>query len=446
MPAQSISACLSRRGARAAARGLALAGLLACGAAPALAADGASRPADHIVAVVNQELVTHAEVEQRLAVARAEAARSGVRVPAEDALRRRIVEGLIDERAQLTHARDSGLKVDDPELDRAVSNVALQNRLSLPQLRERLQQAGIDFQRFRANLRDQLLLERVREREVQSRIKVSDSEIDAMLAGRSSGVAPPDFNVAQLLVSVPEGADDAVVAERRAIAERALARAKGGEDFGRLVAELSDGTKDNGGSLGLRTADRLPDLFVQAVGPLRSGEVAPQLVKSGAGFHVLKLLERREGGLVVTQTRARHILLRTSEQLPQPAAIARLAEMKLQIAAGQANFAQLARENSEDGSAAQGGDLGWASPGQFVPEFDEAMKNLEPEQISDPVVSRFGVHLIQVVERRQQPVDRKQQREIARNVLRERKFDTAYQEWAREVRARAYVERREAPQ
>ena len=442
MPARSFPARLPRHAAAA----LVLAAALSAGAAPAPAAGGGPRPADHIVAVVNQELVTHAEVQQRVAAARAEAERAGARLPPDDELRRKVLDVMIDERAQLTYARDSGLKVEDPELDRAVTSVAVQNRLTVPQLRERLQAEGVDFQRFRANVRDQILLERVREREVQSRIKVSDAEIDALLAGRSSGVAPPDFNIAQVLVSVPENAGEAEVAERRAIAERALARAKAGEDFAKLVGELSDGAKDNGGALGLRAADRLPDLFVNAVGSLRAGEVAPQLVKSGAGFHVLKLLERRDGGLMVTQTHARHILLRTSAQLPQPAAIARLAEMKQRIASGQATFAQLARDNSEDGSAAQGGDLGWASPGQFVPEFEEAMRKLEPEQVSDPVVSRFGVHLIQVVERRQQPVDRKQQREIARNVLRERKFDAAYQEWAREIRARAYVEMREPPQ
>ena len=435
-----ISSRLLRRGAL----GL-CAALLAAGGASAQTASTSPRLADHIVAVVNQELVTNAEVQQRVAAARAEAARAGARLPSDDQLRRQVLESMIDERAQLTHARDSGLHVEDPELDRAVANVAQQNRLTLPQLRERLQREGIDFQRFRSNIRDQILLERVREREVQSRIKISDGEIDTLLAGRASGVAPPDYNVAQLLVSVPESAGEAEVAERRAIAEKALARAKSGDDFAKLVGELSDGAKDNGGALGLRSADRLPDLFVVAVTPLRAGDVAPQLVKSGAGFHVLKLLERRDGGLMVTQTHARHILLRTSEQLPQPAAIARLAEMKQQIVNGQASFTQLARDNSEDGSAAQGGELGWASPGQFVPEFEEAMRQLEPLQVSDPVVSRFGVHLIQVVERRQQPVDRKQQRDIARNVLRERKFDTAYKEWSREVRARAYVEMREPP-
>jgi peptidyl-prolyl cis-trans isomerase SurA len=436
-----LSIRLLRRGAL----GVCAALLAAGGASAQPASAPPPRLADHIVAVVNQELVTNAEVQQRVAAARAEAARAGARLPSDDQLRRQVLESMIDERAQLTHARDSGLHVEDPELDRAVANVAQQNRLTLPQLRERLQREGIDFQRFRSNIRDQILLERVREREVQSRIKISDGEIDTLLAGRASGVAPPDYNVAQLLVSVPEAAGEAEVAERRAIAEKALARAKSGDDFAKLVGELSDGAKDNGGALGLRSADRLPDLFVVAVTPLRAGDVAPQLVKSGAGFHVLKLLERRDGGLMVTQTHARHILLRTSEQLPQPAAIARLAEMKQQIVNGQASFTQLARDNSEDGSAAQGGELGWASPGQFVPEFEEAMRRLEPMQVSDPIVSRFGVHLIQVVERRQQPVDRKQQRDIARNVLRERKFDTAYKEWSREVRARAYVEMREPP-
>jgi len=440
MPVSLLSNRLLRRGAL----GL-CAALMAAGGASGQTAGTAPRLADHIVAVVNQELVTNAEVQQRVAAARAEAARAGARLPSDDQLRRQVLESMIDERAQLTHARDSGLHVEDPELDRAVANVAQQNRLTLPQLRERLQREGIDFQRFRSNIRDQILLERVREREVQSRIKISDGEIDTLLAGRASGVAPPDYNVAQLLVSVPESAGEAEVAERRAIAEKALARAKSGDDFAKLVGELSDGAKDNGGALGLRSADRLPDLFVVAVTPLRAGDVAPQLVKSGAGFHVLKLLERRDGGLMVTQTHARHILLRTSEQLPQPAAIARLAEMKQQIVNGQASFTQLARDNSEDGSAAQGGDLGWTAPGSFVPEFEEAMTALPVGGISDPVTTRFGLHLIQVVDRRQTTVDIRQLREQARNILREQKFEAAFAEWMRDLRGRAYIEYRDPP-
>jgi peptidyl-prolyl cis-trans isomerase SurA len=435
-------------------RGVLAFGLIAAGLAmgvPALAqplqAPGsAARSADYIVAVVNQELVTNSEVQQRLAAIRREAAQSGARLPPDDELRREVLDAMIDERAQLTHARDSGMRVDDAELDRAVNNVAAQNRITPAQLRERLQREGIDLTRFRNNVRDQILLERVREREVNSRIRISDAAIDDVLASRASGAAPPEYNVAQLLIAVPEGATEAEVTERRTTAEQALARARAGEDFAKLVGELSSGPKEQGGALGLRPADRLPELFVTAVSPLRAGQVAGQVLRSGAGFHVLKLIERREGGMRVTQTRARHILLRPSSQLSQAAAIERLMEFKQQVASGAATFAQLARQNSEDGSASQGGELGWASPGQFVPEFEDAMKGLQPDQISDPVVSRFGVHLIQVLERRTQAVDRKQQREIARNMLRERKFEAAYLDWSREVRARAYVEMREPPQ
>ena len=426
---------------------LALAALLAAGSAAAqpLRADPA-RAADYIVAVVNQELVTNAEVQQRMAAFKREAGQGGAALPADDVLKREMLETMINERAQLGHARDSGLRIEESELDRAVGAIAAQNRVTLAQLREQLQRSGVDYTRFRSNIREQMLLERVRERDVNARIRITDAEIDALLATRGSGAAPPEFNVAQILIAVPEGAAEAELEARRARAEQALARARAGEDFAKLVAELSDGAKEQGGALGLRTAERLPDLFVEAVTPLRGGSVAPQLLRSGAGFHVLKLVERRDGGMMVTQTRARHILLRTSAQRSQADAIARLTELRQQVVASGANFAVLARQNSEDGSAPQGGELGWASPGQFVSEFEEAMKGLAPNEVSQPVVSRFGVHLIQVLERRQQAVDRKQQRDIARNMLREQKFEAAYLDWARDIRARAYVELREPPQ
>ena len=433
-----------------------LCGLLVLGAAaPWLATStahaqaaraSAPRSADYIVAIVNQELVTNGEMQLRLANVKREAAQNGSKLPDDEELRRQLLEAMIDERAQLSSARDSGLRIEESEIDRTVTNVAVQNRITLVELRERLRREGIDFTRFRTNLKEQLLLERVREREVRNRIKVSDSEVDALLASRASGATPAEYNVAQVLIAVPDGASEADVDARRLVAEKALARARAGEDFARLVAELSAGPKDQDGAIGLRAADRLPDLFAEAVRDLRTGALVPQVLRSGAGFHVLKLIERRDGGMVVEQTRARHILLRAGPQLSQAAAVARLAEFKQQIEAGRAMFAQLARDNSEDGSAPQGGDLGWAAPGQFVPEFEEAMKALAPNQISAPLVSRFGVHLIQVLERRSVPVDRKQQREIARNVLREQKFEEAYADWSREVRARAYVEMREPPQ
>jgi len=417
-------------------------------AQPATPARTAPRPGDYILAIVNQELVTAGELDQRIARVRANAARTGAKLPPDAELRQQLLDALIEERVQVTYARDSGQRLDDVELDRAVANVALQNQVTMAQLRQRLAAEGIDFARFRNNVRDQLLVERVREREVQARIRITDAEIDAVLdKQRAQAGASVEYNIAQILVTVPDGATDAVVAQRRARAEAAVARVKAGESFEAVAREVSeDANRAQGGVIGLRPADRLPDLFVTRVRGLKAGELAPELLRTGAGFHVLKLVERHEAGAFsITQTRARHILLRLSAQLSQDAAIRRLSEFKRQIQAGGKTFEQLARDNSEDGSAAQGGDLGWASPGQFVPEFEETMNALPIGGISDPIVSRFGVHLIQVTERRQMALDAKQQREQARNVLREQKFEQAYSDWLRELRARAYIEMREPP-
>ncbi|HUP05905.1 MAG TPA: peptidylprolyl isomerase [Caldimonas sp.] len=419
--------------------------------APALQAQTAARAprnGDYIVAVVNQELVTAAEVDQRLARVRAEAERNRQTLPAPAVLRQQVLDQLIDERVQVTNARDVGVKIDEAELDRAVNNVAVQNQMTLAQLRQRLRQEGIEFSKFRDNVRDQLMVERTREREVLPRIRVTDAEVDAFLEQRRAAVGMVEqLNLAQILVTVPENASDAVVAERRARAEAARARVRAGEDFAKVAREVSeDGNRAEGGVIGLKPADRLPDVFVTAVKNLRPGEVTPQLLRSGAGFHVLKLIERRAGGdFTLPQTHVRHILLRISERLPQDAAIRRLEQIKRTIVAGNKTFEQAARENSEDGSASLGGDIGWVQPGSVVPEFEEVLNALPPGGISDPVVSRFGVHLIQVLERREVTLDLKQQREQARNILREQKFEPAYLEWTRELRARAYVELREPP-
>jgi peptidyl-prolyl cis-trans isomerase SurA len=406
------------------------------------------RTADYIVAVVNQELVTNGELEQRLARVRDQAARTGAKLPPAAELRQQLLDALIDERVQVTYARDNGTRVDDAELDRAVVNVAQQNQITMAQLRQRLAAEGMDYGRFRNNIRDQMMIERVREREVQARIRVTESEIEAFLdKQRARAGAATEYNIAQILVTVPEGATVTEAAQRRARFDAALARVRAGESFEAVAREVSeDANKAQGGVIGLRQADRLPDVFVEQVRNLKPGEIAPTELRTSAGFHALKLIERREAGaFAVTQTRARHILLRTSPQLNQEAAIRRLAEFKRQIVSGGKGFEQMARENSQDGSAPQGGELGWASPGQFVPEFEEAMNALPINGISDPLVSRFGVHLIQVLERRQTTLDAKQQREQARNILREQKFDQAYVEWLRDLRARAYVEMREPP-
>jgi peptidyl-prolyl cis-trans isomerase SurA len=283
-------------------------------------------------------------------------------------------------------------------------------------------------------------------------VKVSDLDVDEYIRQQQQSgpdLAREEFKLAHILIAVPENATEAQIAKLHERAERVLERARSGEDFAKLAAEFSDapGAAQTGGVVGLRTADRLPPLFVQAVQKLPDGGIS-DIVRSGAGFHVIKVIERRGGGLpgpTVVQTHARHILLRPSAQLSEAAAVQRLADFKRRVQAGQADFAQLAREFSQDTSAHNGGDLGWVNPGVFVPEFEEAVNALAPGQIADPVISRFGVHLIQLVGRRQATLTQREQREIARNLLREKKLDELYARWAQDVRGRAYVELREPP-
>lgn len=406
------------------------------------------RNGDYIAAVVNQELVTAGEVERRIERALAEFSRAGGRAPNTEELRKQALDSLIEERAIITSAREVGMKVDEAELDRAVQSIAAQNQVTLDALRERLRSDGIEYPRFRANLRDQIMIERLREREVYGRIKISEEDIDRVLdQQRQQARASAEINLAQILVTVPEGADPATLEARKQRAEVALARVRAGEAFDVVAREVSeDGNREKGGEIGLRPAARLPDVFVEAAQNLKVGEVAPALLRSGAGFHVLKLLDRKEAQVGrITQTRARHVLLRTSPQLTAEVASKRLSEYKRDIEAQKRSFEDVARQHSEDGSAASGGDLGWFSPGTMVPEFEVAMTPLATNGISEPVVSRFGVHLIQVLERRDVNVETKQLREQARNVLREQKFEQTYLDWAKELRSKAYIEMREPP-
>jgi peptidyl-prolyl cis-trans isomerase SurA len=405
------------------------------------------QPGDYIAAVVNQDIVAASEVIQRTEKFRQDAKQRGEAMPDPSALHKQALESMIEERVLVTNARESGAKVDEAELDRVVANVAAQNKLTMDQLRQRLKEDGMDYRRFRENLRDQLMTERVREREVQSRIRVTDGDIDKYLEDRRAALANGgQLNLAQILVTVPEGANPTTLAERRARAEAALARVKGGEDFAKVAREISeDGNKERGGEIGARPADRLPDVFVEAVKGLTSGQISPVLLRTGAGFHVLKVIERGGASSLtsITQTHARHVLLRPSAQLTAEVAVRRLAEFKRLIESGKMSFEQVARENSEDGSAAEGGDLGWVSPGGFVPEFEDAMNGLPINGISAPTPSRFGVHLIQVLERRTAEIEPKALRDQARNALREQKYEEAYADWVKELRARAFVEVRE---
>ncbi|MEP6505131.1 MAG: peptidylprolyl isomerase [Betaproteobacteria bacterium] len=406
-----------------------------------------AKSADYIVAVVNSESVTANEVQQRIAKLGAENQEKGGAQPTPGELRKQALDALVEERVLVTYARDNGVKVDDGEVDRAIANIASSNKMTAEQLRERLRQQGVDYGTFRSGIRDQITIERIREREVVSHIRVTDSEINDYISKMRGGhTAAAQVNIAQILVTVPDKASPAVEAERKSRAEQALARVNNGEPFEQVAREMSeDSNKAKGGEMGSRALDKYPDLFTAAIKNVKVGGVTP-LLRSGAGFHILKVIARgEESGLTITQTRVRHIVLRPSAALSIDAAERRLLDFRQQIASGAKTFEELARQYSEDGSAPQGGDLGWASPGSFVPEFEEAMDKLPISGLSMPVRSRFGVHLIQVLDRRDTTLEPKQVREQATNALKEKKFDPAYSEWVADLRAKAFVEYREPP-
>jgi peptidyl-prolyl cis-trans isomerase SurA len=403
---------------------------------------------DYIVAVVDSVPITNHDVALRAPQLRDQLKQQGRTVPEGEALLKAALERLIVEKALLQHARETGISIEEEAVNQAEQRLAAQNQVSLAALHKKFLAEGMSVERLRQNLREQLTLQRLSERNVPGRIKVSDIEIDQAVRQRQNASIDtnPDIELGHILVAVSEKANDTEVAALQAKAEAALAHLKRGDDLARVAKEFSNGAeRDKGGLMGLRPANRYPTLFVDATKSLNIGDVT--LVRSGAGFHVLKLVTKRASNVVtITQTHPRHILLRPGGQLSQTTARGQLAEYKRQIEAGKADFAKLAREHSQDGSAAEGGDLGWVSPGMFVPEFEEVMNKLQPGQIADPSISRFGVHLIQVLERREAPISERELRDMVRNSLREKKFDETYQQWAEEVRGRAYVEYRDAPQ
>jgi peptidyl-prolyl cis-trans isomerase SurA len=412
-----------------------------------------ARSADYIVAVVNSEPITNSEVRARLTRVEQQLARDRTAAPPRAELIRQVLERLIMERAQVQAARQAGIKVEEAAVDDAERNVARQNGIDVAEFRRRLAADGISQGVFREDLRNQLLLSRVREREVDSRLRVTEAEVDQYLRElQAASTGEAELNLAQILVAIPESVNAAQLEALTAKARRLQAQARAGEDFAALARQASDATgpapggAGNGGAFGLRPVDRYPSRFVEATAALPVGGVS-DVVRSGAGFHVLKVLEKRQsGGMTVVQTRSRHILLRPSPQLPEATARQRLAEYRQRIQSGQADFAALAREHSQDSSAPGGGDLGWANPGMFVPEFEDVMDELAPGQIAEPFVSRFGVHLMQVLERRQATLSPREQREVARNQLRRKKSEEAYVQWAQDVRGRAFVDLREPPQ
>jgi peptidyl-prolyl cis-trans isomerase SurA len=411
--------------------------------AVSLAAAQRAVPVDRIVAVVNKDVITATELAERVAQAERQLRRQRIALPERAAFERQILEHLILEKAQLQLAADSGLRVDELQLDRAVQRIVESNKTSLPEFRRALEADGVSFESFRANVRQQILLTRLREREVDDRVQVSDGEIDIFLElNKTAAAGAVEYNAAHILVRIPEQAGPERIEQARARAEQAAPRRSRAaiSPAGGRASDAGDALQ--GGALGWRAPNRLPELFADSLKTMKPGDVSPVL-RSPAGFHLLKLLDQRGtgGAGAVTQSRVRHILVKTSEVVSEADARRRLAGLRERIVAG-ADFAELARLNSEDGSAARGGDLGWVLPGDTVPEFERAMLALKPGELSEPVRTPFGFHLLQVMERRTADVGMERQRMQARQALRERKADEAYQEWLRQLRDRTYVEMR----
>ena len=411
-----------------------------------------ARSVDYIVAVVNSEPITNNEV-QNLKLRLQKQLQPGTATPNAQILTQQALDQLINEKAQLQQARDNGIRIDDTEVDQTELNIARQNQVSKEELYKRVVLEGLSVSAFREQLRNQLMISRLREREVDNRARISDTDVEQSIqsqqAGKPMASNQVDINLAMILIAVPENSSEQEAADLKIKAQQIVQRAKRGESFAALAQAFSQALDKgaNGGEMGLRPADRYPTLFIDSTQNLNKGEVSDP-VRSGAGFHILKVLDKKQSEMsntLIVQTRARHILLRTGSELSEAAARNRLVTYKQRVQAG-TDFADLARQFSQDGSAAAGGDLGWASPGQFVPEFEEVLTSLRPGQISDPLISRFGAHLIQVMERREIPLSVREQREMVRTQLREKKIEELYAAWVEELRGRAYVELRDPPQ
>lgn len=416
-----------------------------------LSATAAAAPApddsqiDRIVAVVNNDVITYGELQDRIHLVLSQLDKQGIERPPQDVLEKQVLERLISDRLQVQLAAQTGLRVDDGTLDKTLERIADQNKLTLAEFRDALTKEGLDFRKFREDIRNEIILARLRDREVDGRITVTDAEIDDLLTSQAArGEIRDEFDLSHILIRTPEESAPEDLQKLRAKAEEALKHLQQGEDFTQVSARFSDAPNAlEGGALGWKNDSQIPKLFIDALAKLQPGQVT-DIIRSPNGFHILKLNNRRGGAspMIVPQTAARHILIKPSEIVTDDDARRRLLDLKERIENG-GDFAELARQYSEDdGSAAKGGELGWVNPGDTVPEFEKAMAALQPGQVSDPVRTPFGWHLIQVTGRRDQDMSKEAVRLKARQEIRARKSDEAFQDWLRELRDRAYVEYR----
>lgn len=413
-------------------------------------AQNKNRSIDEVVAIVDTSLVTRLELETRIAQIEKQFKAANRALPPADQLKSQVLERLISEKIQLNLAKESGVKVTDKDLERIIMNIAGQNKLSLEEFKAKVAKEGLTFDKYKEDLRKEVQIARLREREVDARVQVSESEIDSYISEktRSRAIANSDeIYLAQILVS-PASSSDVDIAAAKTKAEEILKQATKEKDFAafsKRVAVPGSGMRSE--DLGYRSPDRLPQIFVDAAQGVSGNQMVPRIIQSGAGFHVIKVVDRKgapttssQADIVVTQTLARHILIRHRSGVTDGETQRRLSIFRDQIKVKAADFGEMAKKYSEDGSAQNGGNLGWMSPGELVPQFEQAMNQLNIGEVSEPVRTEFGWHLIQVMERRQTQLSADKQREYARAALREKKLDQAYEDWLRQIRDAATVE------
>jgi len=398
-------------------------------------------PLDRVLVVVNDEAITQYDLAEQRRIVLAQLKAANITPPSGDVLDKQVMERLIIERGLLQYAKDNGIRVDDTTVERTILRVAEENKFKPDEFRKVLEREGIAYPTYREDVRKQVIVQRIREREVDSKLAVSDAEVDNYLATIASQSGEDEYQLSHVYVTVPEQATPDVVEARRKRAETALAQINGGKDFAEVAASYSDAPDaSSGGNLGWRTPARLPTVFADVVRTMKPGQVSG-ILRSAGGFHIVKLAEVRNKNqpTVVDQTHARHILIKVNETTSEAEGKTKIERLRDRIASG-AKFEDVARVNSEDASSARGGDLGWISPGDTVPDFERAMGSLAINDVSEPIRTPFGWHLIQVLERRKQDITQERRREQARNALRQRKSDEQFDDFVRQMRDRMYVE------
>lgn len=401
-------------------------------------------PLDRIVAVVNDDVIMESELETKLRTVVNQLQENGTSLPPQSALEKQVLDRLIMNKLQLQMAANTGIRVDDETLNKTINNIAAQNNVSLSQFRQILESDGYNYEQFREDIRNEIIISRLRQRQVDNQISVTDREIKNYLANvEIQGTVENEYLISHILIATPPNAGEAEVEQTRLVANKVLEDLKAGRDFAEMAASISDGQQAlEGGKLGWRKHNEIPTLFTEYVDDMEKGEIS-ELIQSPSGFHIIELTDFRSSEKnIVQQTKARHILLKPNELATEEDIRIRLRQLKTRIEGGD-DFAALAQAHSEDTvSAAEGGSLGWITPGDLVPKFEEKMDALQPGEVSEPFETQFGWHIVQVLERREYDNSEELRRSKARQAIRERKMEDAHQNWLRDLRSEAYVEYR----